>query len=207
MVVLGGLFVVGLLLPLAYSITRPTLTDRNLIYLLPLFLLGVASGLEALLSRTRIPEFLALVGIFLFAAGHLQGFYQGGENRWKPDWRDAASLIQSSGQPGERVLVPRGSSRFALAYYLCPGTESTGANVDVGNPSEKRIWSLDQELARRLKDRNWQGWLLLEFGNCRDPSLDSMVESFRASLPTPQQQYYSPHAGNGLALYHLNRKN
>lgn len=205
---LGWLFVVGLGVPLAYALFRPTLTDRNLIFLLPFFLTVVAAGLDLLLERARMPLLAGVLGIFAFASGHLWGFYAEGENAWKVDWRKAAELIQRQGQPQERVLVLRWSARVALDYYLAPPIYPP-MPADDRNPPQRRVWVLanDPALLAQLQRGQWRGWLVLEVGTNRPTNLDGIVASFQPRLPAALASFHAPRGHqNGIAVYHLTAK-
>ncbi|MFC2046548.1 glycosyltransferase family 39 protein [Chloroflexota bacterium] len=159
-----------IVLPMAIVLSVPTghgVRIRYLIFLLPVYLLLVAYGLDVIIlwlgsrlstpSVSRIPErvILVLVTIALLAiliaisVPSVASYYA----ESKQNWRDATWLVQAAASPGDRVFVSRGHHRAGVLFYAAQwmGGPNLLTEENVGdfpnNPTE--------DLLPEGTDRGW----------------------------------------------------
>ena len=104
-----------LLLAGLVSLKSPYLLLRNLVILLPFYILTLAFGIAATARRRR---FLLLVPLLFLSALSLADFEE-----WykKDDWRGLAHLLQTRCRPGDVILLDHLFGQKPLYYY---GVES-----------------------------------------------------------------------------------
>lgn len=112
-------FLLMLLMPLALaallSLKSPYLLLRNMVIILPFYLMIVAHGTMQLPLRWRWPAALALLLITFFSLTNYEAWYQ------KDDWRSAADFIKKNHHPQDTVLLDHLFGKKPLYYY---GVES-----------------------------------------------------------------------------------
>ncbi|HEX8683341.1 MAG TPA: glycosyltransferase family 39 protein [Ardenticatenaceae bacterium] len=144
----AGLLCAFVVIPalLAYYVPSlsATVTPRNMIFLIPGYLIGIAAGFYALArfvlsiaSRQlqppeRAPTLhsittaLTLAGLVVIALGSSMGMLrQYHSNGWwmrdaRHDWRLTSQFLQRTMQPGDLVLVDAVRTRYTLSFYLDP---------------------------------------------------------------------------------------
>jgi len=161
---IAGLLMAFTVIPalLAYFVPAisQTVTPRNMLCLLPAYLLGIALGFRffveqslSQLARWRgvawLQPFLSLfifwltvVGIAVLALAPsysmLRQFHDVGW--WMKDartsWRQTADLLMNSMQPGDVILVNNSRARYLLSFYLDPSVISGQTVSDFVRQSE-----------------------------------------------------------------------
>jgi uncharacterized membrane protein len=142
--VVAGLLVAFTVLPalLAYYVPliSASVTPRNMIFLLPGYLTGVATGFSALAQlalalwqkrgratrHSLLTPWLTVAGVTILAlwssASMIFPFYHA--DWWmrgpRTEWRQTAQFLQQSMRPGDLILVDHPRSRYLLSFYLDP---------------------------------------------------------------------------------------
>lgn len=159
MVALALVGMMGMLL--GVTLFRKIVTPRNVIFLLPLFLLVCSYGIHTILTFFRTP---AVVRIFLvillvlWPAIRLPLVYH------KINWRDAAQYIQKHSREEEKVITTDFISRSCLAYYLVPEADYVIMGkraLESTNDSEGKIWVVNDELIERIEAKRFPGWAVI----------------------------------------------
>lgn len=143
------------------SFWKPVVTVRNLIYLLPCYLLLAARGLAWAQERLRAPGWALALLLALAMAPALQARRQARED-YQPDWRGAAEAIRQQDPDGrETVWVPDTHSRASLAWYLTPNADTVfmhARSLDSANQDWDRIRVLHSEEANAWSRGELRGY-------------------------------------------------
>jgi hypothetical protein len=121
-----------------YLSERMPMTDRYLIYLLPVFFLGIALSLKPLAGLVRGKDITVILVIlfFLFQAPFLAYYYAPYYTQYsKEDWRGMALTIQENNTPGDYIIVVPYYTRLPLDIYYNNGSQGT-FEFGVRNESE-----------------------------------------------------------------------
>ena len=185
-VAVSVLGMLGILFGLAFF--KGIITERNLIFLLPLFLLVCAYGIHAFLTCLRMPLTLGtvIVVFLLFWPG-----YRDHISYRKVNWRDAARYIQQYPDKGERVVTTDFISRASLAYYLAPEAEyvlmRTHWRETTNNPRWK-IWVINDELIQQIEAQRFSGWAVIPPVAFKIVSLETL-DSYNVMMGHPVRQF------------------
>ena len=128
------LLVFMMILPLAASLllsSRMPMIPRYLIYLLPVYFIGIASSYPALyaLVRDKRAIYLAIIGVFLISTPFLATYYTTPQ---KNDWRGFSEELAGMTVEGDLVVVLPPYMSQPLDYYYSNATDGTielGANT------------------------------------------------------------------------------
>ena len=193
-------FALSLVLLWGLSFWKPLVTVRNLIYLLPFYLLLAARGLAWLQERFEAPAWALAVLLLAALSPALQARRQARE-AYQPDWRGAAEAIRRQDPDGSGIVwVPDTHSRACLAWYLTPDADTVfmhARSLDGGNRDGDRIRVLRSEDARAWLHGERSG-LALRVGEPLGPSPE-------LAWPGPAEALWSEDGPQGqpvwLALY------
>ncbi len=115
----SAFFLIMLVTPLALaallSLKSPYLLLRNMVVILPFYLMIVAHGVMQLPGRWRWAVAGALMVITFFSLRNYEAWYQ------KDDWRNAADMLKKNRRPQDTVLLDHLFGKKPLYYY---GVES-----------------------------------------------------------------------------------
>ena len=144
---IAGLLVAVMAVPaiLAYVVPAlsQTVTARNMLFLLPPYLIGTAIGIRFLVEmglkgvlrsiplgqkHDSLRFWLTIVGAvmvaFVLSFGALHEFYVADGGWWmkgeRTEWRQTARYLQRAMQPNEMILLGGLNQRYLLSYYLDP---------------------------------------------------------------------------------------
>ena len=124
------------------SFFKPLVTVRNMIYLLPFYLLLVGRSLACLQNWLKLPSWVLGLGLVLAMAPALQARRLERQS-YQPDWRGAAKAIQALDAAGtQTVWVGDAHSRGCLAWYLTPEADTVfmhARSLDAANLPGDRI--------------------------------------------------------------------
>ena len=176
----------GLLFGLTYY--ARVVTPRNVLFLLPLFLLVCAYGFYAIIKRCRIsyiPGTLIVVLLAVWPAA--QAARSGG----KINWRDAAVYLRQHGGGDEKVITTDFISRACLAYYLDPEADYVIMKErwrETANDPGWKIWVLTDELLAAIEEQRFSGWVVIP------PSAflavtEEQIDEYNARMGRPVKQF------------------
>jgi uncharacterized membrane protein len=160
MIVAAGMVgMLGMLFGLAFF--KRIITERNLIFLLPLFLVVCSYGMSTFLAYLKIPPavgalIVALLLVWPGTRDHIA--YR------KVNWRGAARYIQQSLGSDEKIITTDFISRASLAYYLDPEEEyglMRSRWRDITNDPEWKIWVINDELINKIEEHRFSGWAVI----------------------------------------------
>ncbi|MGA9725517.1 MAG: glycosyltransferase family 39 protein [Candidatus Binatus sp.] len=97
----------------AYSVLRPSLSYRYMLFTLPALCLFVGGGIGT--ARSRAVQILTLAALLTGSVWHSWVISQ---PTWRADWRKPASLILARAHPGDAVGVRWNVWRNNLNYYF-----------------------------------------------------------------------------------------
>lgn len=136
------MLMVGLLaVPIIVSVylsERMPMTVRYLIFLFPVFFLGISLSLKPVagLFRSKNSAIILMVLFFLFQAPFLAAYYVPYYTQnFKEDWRGMAMTIQENTTPGDYIIVVPYYTRLPLDIYYNNSTQGT-FECGVRNESE-----------------------------------------------------------------------
>jgi uncharacterized membrane protein len=181
-------------------------TTRNMIYLLPLYLVLCARGLSGLLETVKLDE---RVGVILLALILLPPVYQyhfKGRPDFKPDWKSAAQYIRQHINAGEKVIVPDVISRGSLAFYLEPESESVYTKSLTGqaeNAAAWLVWSANDKLDAQIKNGVIHGWFVLPPNLFGVADGAKVIEETGLAAQKPEKEFSTQGKGKPLAIYHF----
>jgi mannosyltransferase len=123
-----------MVLPLVASIilsSRMPMIPRYLIYLLPIYFIGIASSYTALstLTQDRRAVYVAIVAVFLISTPFLMTYYTTPQ---KNDWRGFSTELSGVTGEGDLIVVLPPYMAQPLDYYYDNATDGTlklGANT------------------------------------------------------------------------------
>lgn len=161
---IAGLLMAFTVIPalLAYVVPAisQTVTPRNMLCLLPGYLLGIALGFRFLVEQSLsqlarwqrvawLQPFLSLFILWLTVVGiavlalapsysMLRQFHDVGwwMKNARTNWRQTADLLMNSMQPGDVILVNNSRARYLLSFYLDPAVISGQTISDFVRQSE-----------------------------------------------------------------------
>ncbi len=115
LVVVAGSFII--------NIFKPIVTTRNLMFLLPIYLLVAAYAADRFREAIRLNLWIAASLVMVFLIPPVYHYHTAGRPDFKPDWKRAAEFLTRNARPGEKIGVPDKYSRGCLAYYYEPNAD------------------------------------------------------------------------------------
>ncbi|MBN1595631.1 glycosyltransferase family 39 protein [candidate division FCPU426 bacterium] len=190
------------------SFFKKVVTTRNLIFLLPVYLLLCAYLLERLLARWkyRQADVVLLAATALLLWWPLRHYYTGGRPDFKPDWKGASSYLQERMQNGETVWVFGPVTRATLAYYL-----DNDAAYAFTRPRMYDSDNRDDDLIRVIPAGGSRfdayvkkpGYMVLPPHPIGDVYAAEKVEQVTVSLGEPVKSFKTQGRGGTLNIYRL----
>ena len=188
----------GLLFGMAYF--KRIITERNLIFLLPLFLLVCSYGISVIFTRFKINQLLStfIMAVLLVWPGtrdHIS--YR------KVNWRAAAQCIRQSPGREEKVITTDFISRASLAYYLAPEAEYVVMRrqwLETTNKPDWKIWVINDEIINEIQEKRFTGWAVIPPVSFELVSLETL-DGYNQMMGQPVKQF--PLGTRPLNLYHL----
>jgi 4-amino-4-deoxy-L-arabinose transferase-like glycosyltransferase len=178
----------GILLALfALSYFKKIVTPRNLMALLPLYLLPAGAGICFLLKNPRITSIrlgLAITGLLMA----WPVYYLLSQPSLKPDWKNAAQYIQAHSLPGDRTLTIDNFNRGCLAYYLDPGAQnvySQKAWTEMQNRPIWKTWNADCLAPEDIAGGKVKGWFVFPPTYFAGPNMNWRRQKARYGLKKP----------------------
>ena len=167
---------------------KKIVTERNLIFLLPLFLFVCAYGVNAFLTYLKITPIVGtlIVAFLLFWPG-----YRDHSSYRKVNWRGAAQYIQQHLGKGERVITTDFISRASLAYYLVPEAEYVLMRKqwrETTNNPQWKIWVINDELIKKIQEQRFSGWAVIPPVTFRLVSIETL-DSYNDMMGHPVKQF------------------
>jgi uncharacterized membrane protein len=176
----------GLLFGLSYY--ARVVTPRNVLFLLPLFLLVCAHGFYAIIKRCRIayiPGTLIVVLLAVWPA--VQAARSGG----KINWRDAAVYLKQQGGADEKVITTDFISRACLAYYLDPEADYVIMKKrwrETANEPGWKVWVINDELIAAIEEQRFSGWVVIPPSAFLAVS-EEQLDAYNARMGQPVKQF------------------
>ena len=161
-VMIVALSVVGMLgILFGIAFFKRIITERNLIFLLPLFLLICSYSINAFLTYLKITPIVGtlIVAFLLFWSGSRDHI-----SYRKVNWRGAAQYIQQHLGREEKVITTDFISRASLAYYLSPEAEYVVMRkrwLETTNSPAWKIWVINDELIKKIQEKRFSGWAVI----------------------------------------------
>jgi uncharacterized membrane protein len=200
-VLVVALALVGMLgMLLGVTFFRKIVTPRNVLFLLPLFLLVCAYGINTLLQFFRIPSLvgnLAVVLLILWPAMRLPLIYH------KINWRDAAQYVEQHLRGEEKVITTDCLSRSCLAYYLDPGADYVimgKRGLESANVPGDKIWVVNDQLLAGIKAKRFLGWAAIP-PTAYDAIGEQTLDEYNVLMGRPVQQF--TFQDRNLNIYYL----
>jgi len=158
-VTLSMVGMLGMLFGVAFF--KGIVTPRNVIFLLPLFLLVCSYGISYLLTRLQINHIVGMIIIaFLvfWPASRDYIVYR------KVNWKGAARYIQQHSGGEEKIVISDCITRGCLAYYLVPEAEYVVMRkywLETINDPRWKIWVINEELIKKIEEKRFSGWVVI----------------------------------------------
>lgn len=204
-VVLGLLAILGCLFGLSYF--RKMVSQRNVIFLLPLFLLVCAYGMTSLLRLVKISGKLAVVLCMLLVLWPAAAYHRAGPKGHKQPWRAVAAYIRQHADGQEKIYITDPADRGFLAYYADPGA-SYGVIKEhwtsFRNDPSWKIWVINEAVLGHMKEKSFSGWVVAPSFVMSKPFSDDFFARYREILTRllgPPVQRFRTQAGP-LLLFH-----
>ncbi len=180
---------------------RGVVTVRNLIFLLPLFLMVCAYSIDTFLRKFKanhIASACILSLLLLIPAIRDHVSYQ------KPDWKGAATYIKRHIKPGEKVITTDFLSRGSLAYYLDPDCEYVLMNknwLETCNNPSWLIWVINDEIMDKIQNHDFSGWTVIPPTTFRLVS-NNNIEKYNQLMGESRKKFAL--GGGHLNVYYFN---
>lgn len=190
--------VMGLLFGVAFF--KRIVTERNLTFLLPLFLLICAYGIDFILTRLNMNHLLGtcIVALLLVWPGSRDHI-----SYRKVNWRGAARYIQQSLGSDEKIITTDFISRASLAYYLDPDEEYVLMRSrwrETANEREWKIWVINDELIKKIEEHRFSGWAVIPPVTFQLVSAQTL-DRYNQMMGQPVKQFQL--GARPLNIYHL----
>jgi len=160
--VIVALSMVGLLgMFFGVAFFKRIVTPRNVIFLLPLFLLVCSYGINVFITFLKINHLLGiLIVAFLvfWPASRDYIVYR------KVNWKGAARYIQQHSVGKEKVVISESVCRGCLAYYLVPEADYVVMRkywLETINDPRWKIWVINEELIKKIEEKRFSGWVVI----------------------------------------------
>ena len=191
--ILGALFV--------FSFYKRIVTPRNVIFLLPLFLMVCSRGIGVLLEKYKINIIIGMSFLAVIMIWPVYRYHFLGRPDYKPNWKGAAEYIHKHSSSEEKVMVTDVQTRGCLAYYLTPEAEYVFMRKrwnESTNEPDWKIWVADEKLIENQKNKKWKGWVVFPPHIPEDTKAAYFLPGI---IPSPAKTFKTQ--GKPLEVYHL----
>jgi mannosyltransferase len=199
-IILAAGFITVIVCSYAFSFFKPIVTTRNLIFLVPVYLLVSAYAVNRLREAVRLNIWIMAALVLVLLIPPVYHYHAAGRPDFKPDWKRAAEFLERNSQPGDKIVIPDRYSRGCLAYYLEPNADYVFMKpgwIKEVNVLENRIWLIRPDRAKMPKE----AWLVIPPQSLPGLGRDEykkMVEN-----NTPAASFKTQGKGNPLEIYRL----
>ena len=196
--ILGGLYFL--------SFFKRIVTTRNLIFLLPIYLILCAEGIRILLVAGRIPSRIGMLMIVALMGWPVYYCHFSGRPDYKPEWKGAIEYLGPRLAPGEKIITTEIYSRGCLGYYLDRHAEYSFMQnrwMESRNDPRWRIWALQDDTILAITAGQVRGWFVMPPILSGVPDPETMRERLRKILPQPSMIFKTQGRGRPLAIYRL----
>lgn len=194
--ILGALFTL--------SFFKQIVTPRNVIFVLPFFLLICAYGIRAASEYLKINFRIVLISIVLLAAWPATSYHLSAPKGHKQPWKNAIQYIQQNSSGGEKIFTTDAVNRSFLSYYGDPEADyrvmGSYWRIFKNKPSWK-IWVINDTIVKSIQEKRLSGWIVIPsyfMGGARNSYFQ---ENYRQLLGVPAKTF-TTQAGP-LQIFHL----
>lgn len=199
-IILAVGFITIVAISFIFTSIKPIVTTRNLIFLLPVYLLVGAYAVNRLREAIRLHAWVAAVLTLVLLIPPVYHYHTAGRPDFKPDWKRAAGFLKNNVGADEIIAIPDKYSRGCMAYYLEPAADYVFMKpgwTNEENDAANKIW-----LAKpAIEELHPASWLVLppqSFQGLDRNEYKRLVENI-----TPAASYKTQGKGNPLEVYRL----
>jgi uncharacterized membrane protein len=208
LLIVASVFLVGFFGFFGVTLVRKITTTRNLIFMLPLYLLVCSAGLTWVFEKIKIHFALYLIIIAVVLVYPVYQYHFAGRPDFKPDWKNAAAYLKNNNLNSEKVFVPDIYSRGCLNYYLDPKSDfvfMAPKSFKVSNDQDSEVRIITDEIMMKANHGQVDAWFVLPpniFG-IKDREIYLMAMS--KSISGPKITFKTQGKGKPLEIYKIGK--